>query len=177
MNPQIPGTFFQKHIVQIVIILVTSVIVTAGIDFLLPSSLPLILHDGMRPGISRIDRNDLRYTELKVAYNELSQGSCILIDVRDESEFMKSHPAGAINVPYHESEEIYGEFSDKVSVDKKIYILCEGALCAMSVRIASHLAELGYKNTIIIRRDFKEWKRLNLPTETGSGENINMNTK
>jgi rhodanese-related sulfurtransferase len=174
MKQQIPGAFFQKRIVHIVIILFTSVIVTAGIDFLLPSALPLILHDGMRPGISKNDRNDLMYTELKVAYNELSQGNCILIDVRDESEFMKLHPVGSINLPFHESEEIYGEFSDKVSVDKKIYILCEGALCAMSVRIASHLAELGYKNTIIIKRDFKEWQRLNLPTETGSEENTNI---
>ena len=177
MNDRISKTFLQNSALRILVILTASVVLTTGIDLLLPSSLPLKLSEGMRPGISKGVRNDLRYTDVNIAWDELIKGNCILVDVRDKSDFSKLHPVGAFNVPYHESEEIYSAFSEKVSVDKKIYILCDGSLCSMSIRVASQLSELGYRNTIIIKQDFKDWNRLKLPTESGSDDSNNNNTR
>jgi rhodanese-related sulfurtransferase len=172
-NVQLLKTNFPNSFLRLLIILITSVLVTIVVDLLLPSSLPLILSFGKRPGISKTDRNEMKYTDVNIAFNEFSKGNCLLVDVRDRTEFTKLHPAKSINLPYHGSEDIYTKFSEKISVEKKIFILCEGTICSMSVRIANRLSELGYKNTVIIKQDFEDWKRLKLPTERSAGESDN----
>jgi len=171
MNRYIQKAWFSNVFLRILIIFISSVILTFVINKLLPSSLPLLLHDGERPGIPVGGNYKMLYIDARIAADEISKGNSCLVDVRDTKDYNDLHPAGSFNIPYHESENVYNDFNEKVTNDNKIFILCEGTLCDMSVRVASRLSDLGYKNTIIIKQDFTEWKRMNLPTEKGNVEN------
>ena len=171
MNRYVQKTCFSSTFLRILIILLFSFLLTIIVNQLLPSSLPLLLPDGKRPGISAEEVNEILYIDAHIASDEISKSNSLLVDVRDKEDFMNLHPAGAINIPYHELENAYNEFIEKVPGDRKIFILCEGTLCDMSVRVAKRLSYLGYKNTVIIKQDFNDWKRLNLPTEKGTIEN------
>ena len=152
---------------RISIILLISFILTIVLSQLLPSSLPLLLPEGKRPGILKGEVNDLLYFDASYAIAEISKGNGCLVDVRDKEDFRNLHPTGAINIPYHESETLYNELHEKVTDGKRIFILCEGKLCDMSARVARRLSGQGYKNITIIRQNFAEWIRMNLPTEKG----------
>jgi rhodanese-related sulfurtransferase len=148
--------------------LISSSLLTVIVNQLLPSSLPLLLPDGERPGILVGEKNKMLFIDARIAADEISKGNSFLVDVRDTKDFNELHPSGSFNIPFHKSENVNNEFNEKVKVEKRIFIMCEGILCDMSVRVASRLSDLGYKNIIIIKQDFTEWKRLNLPTEKGN---------
>lgn len=155
----------KSNSLRIIIILLISFLLTYLVSIFLPSSLPLFLPEGKRPGIVKNMENKINYIDARLAADEIARGNGILVDVRDTEEFMVLHSEGAINIPYHsESEDIYAELDVILPEGKKIYILCEGKLCEMSVRVAGRLEESGYQSNII-RQDFDGWKRLKLPTE------------
>lgn len=163
MNNLNHKNWFSNVLIQIIIILISSFLLTFLVSKLLPSSLPLFLQEGKRPGISKNVIDETIYVDARSAADEISKGNGILVDVRDTEDYMVLHPEGAVNIPYHnDSENIYAELSQILPEGKIVYILCEGKLCDMSVRVGGHLQESGYKS-IIIKQDFDGWKRLNLP--------------
>lgn len=163
MNTTNQKNWFSNVLIQIIIILISSFLLTFLVSKLLPSSLPLFLQEGKRPGISKNVIDETIYVDARSAAEKISKGNGILVDVRDTEDFMDIHPEGAINIPYHnESENIYAEISHILPEGKIVYILCEGKLCEMSVRVGAHLEESGYKS-IIIKQDFEGWKRLKMP--------------
>lgn len=158
--------------IRILIIFLASVILTVIINQFHPVSLPLLLPEGKRPGIPKGEWNELRYVDAQSASEEVSKGNGVIIDVRDKQDFLKSHPSGAINVPYHESEDLLTNILEEVTPDKNLFILCQGTLCGISVRIARQLLDAGFKNVIIIKQNFEIWEKLHLPLEESSDERV-----
>lgn len=158
----------MNNFTRILIIFLVSVILTVIINQFHPVSLSLLLPEGKRPGIPKGEWNELRYIDAHSALEEVLKGNGVIIDVRDKQDFLKSHPAGAINLPYHESEDILTEVFEEVSPDKNLFILCQGTLCGISVRIARQLLDAGFKNVMIVKQNFEVWEKLHLPVEENS---------
>ncbi|HDY89827.1 MAG TPA: rhodanese-like domain-containing protein [bacterium] len=150
---------------RMLIIFIASIVFTIMVNAFLPSKLPLLLTGGKRPGIPVGAKNELRYTNARKAFETVSAGHGILIDIRDSDDYDKSHAAGAINIPYHDFEEACYDFAEDVSTERNLFILCHGKLCGMSVRVANRLLDLGFKNLKIIKQDYEYWKNSNLPIE------------
>ena len=150
---------------RVIFIFIASIVFTIMVNAFIPSGLPLLLTDGRRPGIPAGAWNELRYTDARKAYEEVSDGNGILIDLRDEDDYDISHAAGAINLPYHDFEEASYDLAEEISTDRNLFILCNGKLCGMSVRVAKLLSDLGFENLTIIKQDYEDWKKSNLPVE------------
>ena len=148
---------------RVIFIFITSIVFTIMVNAYIPSGLPLLLTDGRRPGIPAGAWNKLRYTDARKAFKMLSAGNGILIDLRYEDDYDISHAAGSINLPYHEFEEACYDFAEEISTDRNLFILCNGKLCGMCVRVAKHLLDLGFENLTIIKQDYEDWKKSNLP--------------
>ena len=148
---------------RMLIIFIASIVFTIIVNAFHPSGLPLLLTEGKRPGIPVGEWNELGYTDAHKAFKIVSAGQGLLIDIRDKEDYDKSRPAGAINLPYHDFEDACYAFADEVSMDQNLFILCHGKLCGMSVRIAKRLLDLGFKNIQIIKQDYEDWKKSNLP--------------
>ena len=166
------GSFKRKNwlnsdVTRVIIIFLISVLLTVLVSILLPTALPLILPEGKRPGIASGTSNDMTYIDAHSAVDEIKTGKGILVDVRDRDDFISDHPEGAVNIPYHDLDVIIYDLNEIIPAGKIIYLLCEGALCDMSARVAGRLAEMGYRSKII-KQDFAGWKKLNMPKNKGN---------
>lgn len=160
-------SWLNRDVTRVIIIFLVSILLTVLVSILLPTALPLILPEGGRPGLASGTSNDLTYIDALSAVKEIKTGTGVLVDVRDREDFLSDHPDGAVNIPYHDLDVISFALNEIIPEGKIIYILCEGALCDMSARVAGKLSELGYRS-IIIKQDFAGWKKLNLPTDKGN---------
>ena len=150
--------------VRIIVILLCSLVVTIIVNSMHPAELPLLLAEGQRPGIPKgAWEARLRYVGLGNVVDEITAGRLILVDLRDSEDFDESHAVGAINLPYHEFDDVYPDFADKVSAEQHLVIFGQGMLFGMSARIAKRLSDLGYNNITILKQGFEEWKKLDFP--------------
>ena len=147
-----------------------SILFTILVNSFHPLRLPFLLPDGKRPGIPAGEWNEVRYSGAREAFETVSSGRGILLDVRDEEEFETSHAAGAVNIPYGDMENACLNLAEDESTDRNLFILCRGKLCGLSVRVAKRLFDLGFHNLTIIMQDFEGWKKLNLPVEISAEE-------
>ena len=74
----------------------------------------------------------------------------ILVDVRDESEYVEGHIPGAVNIPVAS----FSVQSGKLDKDKTIIVYCNGG--GRSNRVYGKLMKLGYKKLYQIL--FADWK-------------------
>ena len=167
-------TILSFNPVRILIILLSSLFITIIVNSVHPSELPLMLAEGQPPGIPKgAWEARLRYVDLGDVVDEITAGQAILIDLRDAEDFSKSHAPGSINLPYHEFDDFFPDFEEKVSTEQHLFILGQGKLFGMSARIAKRLSGLGYNDITILKQDFENWKKLRLPiyseTREGSG--------
>jgi rhodanese-related sulfurtransferase len=148
---------------RLIILLSSSLVLAIIVNTVHPMGLPLLLSKVKRPGIPTWIWNQLRYSDARSAFQEVSTGNGILVDVRDRNDYYKSHVVGAINLPYHGFEENYPAFTNKVSKEENLFLYCYGTECGLSARVAKRLLILGFKNLTIIRQGFEGFKEADLP--------------
>ena len=157
--------------VRLLILLLSSILFTVIVNSMATVTLPLILTDGVRPGLVEGSwQEKIRYIEIEDIAEKASTAQVILIDIRNSEEFDHLHAQGAINLPYFEFEDVVIDFTEQITTDQEIILFCEGMLCGISARAARELMDLGYGNISIIKQGFDGWKSINLPTEENSGE-------
>ena len=158
-------TALVHDLVRIMILLLSSLVLAIIVNTLHPMGLPLLLTEVKRPGIPTWVWNQLRYTGVQTAFQEVSTGGGILVDVRDRDDYQKGQAQGAINLPYHGFEEAYPAFANKVSKKEHLFLYCYGTQCGLSARVAKRLLVLGFKNLTIIEHGFEAWKKSDLPID------------
>jgi len=86
----------------------------------------------------------------------------VFVDVREEEDFAKGHPAGAINLPKAKWNTFEGLQKDKVNI-----LLCYSAVCHLAAKAAVKFASQGYP---VMEMDggFEAWQENNMPVETGA---------
>ena len=89
----------------------------------------------------------------------------LIIDARDEEEFINGRISGSINIPYDYYEDF--EFQlDEIDLEKILIIYCSGGECSLSIDLADYLMmDRGFFNVLVYEGGWLEWKNSRLPTE------------
>ncbi|MDO8890757.1 MAG: PhnD/SsuA/transferrin family substrate-binding protein [Sulfurimicrobium sp.] len=114
--------------------------------------------------------------EAKQASDLIAKG-VLVVDVRNEAEYLEGHVKGALQIPYHEvsAKEVGFDASEdkfdlsKLPHDKNTAMLlyCDGTHCWKSYKSALMAVRDGYKNIYWFRGGFPEWKAAGYPIDTG----------
>lgn len=94
------------------------------------------------------------------------EGKAVFIDARHEEDFALGHIKGALSLPLDLLEK-HSERIATIPKDALIVTYCGGEECALSTDLGFKLASMGYQNVRIFFSGWIEWKRQNLPVETG----------
>ena len=106
--------------------------------------------------------------ETSITSNELiariqKDSAPLILDVRTESEFAKSHIPGAVNVPHQEIEKRLSDLP--VNKSTEIVVHCKSGPRA---EIAEEILSVaGYRNVKILTGNFDGWSESDLPVEHG----------
>lgn len=110
--------------------------------------------------------------------SELMARGVILYDTRVATEFVVSHPAGAVSLPYAEHSAKETDFDAtkdqfdmaKLPADrnKELMFSCGGPECWKSYKAAVLAIRAGYKKVYWFRGGIKEWSEAGLPINKGT---------
>jgi rhodanese-related sulfurtransferase len=90
-----------------------------------------------------------------------SKEKAIILDVRDPGEYSAGHLPGAINVSRGTLEfNIWKAIPDQ---NAKIYVYCKTA--GRSALATKTLADLGYKNAVLMEAQFEDWIKAGYPVQ------------
>ena len=114
--------------------------------------------------------------EAKQASDLIAKGT-IVIDARNDAEYVEGHIKGALLIPYNEvsAKEVGFEASEdkfdltKLPQDKNAPMLlyCDGTPCWKSYKASVLAIRGGYKNIYWFRGGYPEWKAAGYPVDTG----------
>ena len=110
------------------------------------------------------------------AFVKANHGKIKIYDVRMKAEYVESHIAGAISVPYEEKSELAVNFdASKDSFDlskfpsdknEQLIVYCNGPRCWKSYKASVSLVKAGYKKVNWYRNDgYPGWKGKGYPVE------------
>ncbi|MSQ81386.1 MAG: sulfurtransferase [Myxococcales bacterium] len=93
----------------------------------------------------------------------LANGQAILVDVREDNEWMSGHATGARHLGRGVLErDIVASVADK---EATIVLYCGGGF--RSALAADNLQKMGYANVFSLVGGYKAWLQAGLPTEQG----------
>ena len=117
-------------------------------------------------------RPNIRNTRAKIFLEMISREKHPqIIDVRTPREYASGHLKGAKLINYYDPN--FAKNFDKAGLNKRrvVYIYCRsGHRSANAIPV---LKELGFKHIVNLTYGINEWKRLELPLETGMPANKN----
>ena len=95
-----------------------------------------------------------------------SNPNLIMIDSRKETEFVKGHIEGAINILNTQLDE---KKLEQVAADKTAAVLfyCNGERCLRSADAVNKAIGWGYSNVFWFRGGWKEWSEKRFPVVSG----------
>ncbi len=111
-------------------------------------------------------RQQVREVSPEAARDLISANGCVLIDVREGSEWRNSHAAGAL----HLSKGIIELEIEEVVPDVEKTIICYCGGGSRSLLAADSLRRMGYKKVVSLAGGFRAWQKAGLPVERDSGE-------
>lgn len=107
-------------------------------------------------------------TTVNDAFVKANHGKIKIFDVRNKAEYVESHIAGAISVPYAEKSEGAANFDasmDKIDLSKfptdknePVITYCNGPRCWKSYKAAVLLVKAGYTKVNYYRDGYPSWK-------------------
>lgn len=118
------------------------------------------LADEAKAKIQQISLDELNFLE--------PETPPILVDVREDSEWQKSHAEGAI----HLSRGIIEQKFEEIIPDRGVPIVCYCAGGNRSALVAESLQKLGYTHVHSLVGGFKAWKEAGLPIVEDSDSSL-----
>lgn len=140
-------------------------IIAVIFNFIHPMRLPLFPRERIEPGIPRRIWERISYVEPRQAYEELKQNRGLLVDVREQKEFIYGRAKGAVSLPYLGYEKHINGFEAHLPKDTFLYLYDGGGDINISARVAKRLILKGYQRVGVIRGGIIAWAREGLPME------------
>ena len=100
--------------------------------------------------------------EMKRLFDE---GSVIILDARDASEYEQGHIPGAINIPYDRIPEYFDVLNSQVPTDAHVVVYCRSLTCDFSDQLATELKIIGYQNVSVFSGGWEQWTTAGYPIE------------
>jgi rhodanese-related sulfurtransferase len=100
--------------------------------------------------------------EMKRLFDE---GTVIILDARDASEYEQGHIPGAINIPYDRIPEYFDILNSQVPMDAHVVVYCRSVTCDFSDQLATELKIMGYRNVSVFSGGWDQWTMAGYPVE------------
>ncbi|MCJ7582415.1 MAG: rhodanese-like domain-containing protein [Candidatus Aminicenantes bacterium] len=117
--------------------------------------------------ISSEDFPSISFIMLPEAEELFSMNESLFVDSRNAEAFKAGHIAGAVNIPYEETNDpiLLDEFL--IPKEKTLVVYCDGSECQSSVGLSRLLHEQEFTDIRVFFGGWKEWQMEGLPIETG----------
>jgi len=151
---------------RIALLLTISFVLSLIANAVHPMGLPLVVRKGL-PGIPNWITNRFQGVDVTTGYRLAKLPGAILVDTRDEEDFLEERARQAISLPYHGFEQHYAVFAERVPKHAHVLLYCYGTSCGLAARVAKRLVVRGYQQVTVLRNGFQAWKAKGLPVESG----------
>ena len=101
----------------------------------------------------------------KTAHRLFGEQGTVFVDARKKKDYDESHVQGAIFLDPDEKEELFPSVQLLLPEGARIILYCYGPECDMAEQDADFLAQLGYKNMMIMTSGFRAWEKAGYPVE------------
>jgi rhodanese-related sulfurtransferase len=95
----------------------------------------------------------------------LSDPETVFIDSRKCMDYAKSHVKGAICLPPDDVEQRFPAVESLIPSDSRVILYCYGPECDMAEKVGEFLAQMGYKNMLIMSSGFPAWEKAKYPVD------------
>jgi rhodanese-related sulfurtransferase len=99
------------------------------------------------------------------AAKHFDDGSTVFVDSRKCSDYAKSHVKGAICLPPDDVEERFPAVEPLIPPESRVILYCYGPECDMAEKVGTFLAQMGYKNMMIMTSGFPAWEKAKFPID------------
>jgi rhodanese-related sulfurtransferase len=96
----------------------------------------------------------------------LDEPGTTFVDTRREEDYTEKHVKGALFLSPDNMEERYPQIQPLLPEENRLILYCYGPECEMAEQVALFLAQLGYKNMMIMTVGFRGWEKAGLPVES-----------
>jgi len=111
---------------------------------------------------SKASTERIKEISIDQALNLIQNQKPLIIDARNESDFLSSKIENAINIPAKNFEN-YLDLIFTLPRDTLIIIYCEGIHCNLSHQLAEKMLNFGFTNLNIMYEGIEGWQKRNLP--------------
>jgi rhodanese-related sulfurtransferase len=140
-------------------------LVGLGINSVSPKGIPLVYVPPQRLTIAGVD---VQLIDELMAGSYLNRPGTTFLDTRNEEDYREKHVKGALFLSPDNIEEHFPEIQPLLPEENRLILYCYGPECDMAEKVALFLAQLGYKNMMIMTAGLKGWEKAGLPVETTS---------
>jgi rhodanese-related sulfurtransferase len=106
----------------------------------------------------------LTFAEAETKYQE---PGVVFLDARDPEDYAAGHIPNSLALPFEDFDTYWPAVQDKITKDQEIVTYCSGADCELSLFLARHLREIGYKKISIFFGGWLKWQNEKMPVDSG----------
>ena len=167
-NDQLTVSAFPRALRQSMLLLGIAVVLALAVNALRGDGIPLVADRSSAARLA-VSADNNGGVSLEEAMQFYQKGGAIFVDARSPEQYMEGHIAGALNVPWQETDDPIGPVLEKVTDPRTVIITyCDGEACTLGEELAEMLREVDYENVRVLINGWTLWCTRGYPTEKGS---------
>jgi rhodanese-related sulfurtransferase len=84
--------------------------------------------------------------------------SVFWVDARSADEYEAEHVPGAFLLNLESWDQLFPEFLDRWTPEKKVVVYCSAASCELSREVAERLRQNGISSVFVLKGGWEAWK-------------------
>ena len=95
----------------------------------------------------------------------LDDPGTVFVDSRKCPDYAKDHVRGALCLPPDDVEQRFLAVEPLIPSESRVILYCYGPECDMAEKVGEFLAQMGYRNMLIMSSGFPAWEKAKLPVD------------
>jgi rhodanese-related sulfurtransferase len=95
----------------------------------------------------------------------LDDPGTVFVDSRTCPDYAKSHVRGAVCLPPEDVEHRFPAVEPLIPSESRVILYCYGPECDMAEKVGEFLAQMGYRNLLIMSSGFPAWVKAKFPID------------
>jgi len=159
----------MRTCLEILLIAVASFVVALGVNALRDNGLSLSTAYQVQEPVLPELTTDIPTVDLDTLKALLQGDMVMLVDARDDAEFLAGHIPGARSLPLNRKESAYDELRDELVSGRTVVTYCVDPGCLDSTYLAAWLLEMGVGDVMVYPGGIKGWQAGDQPVERNRG--------
>ncbi|MEW6349572.1 MAG: rhodanese-like domain-containing protein [Thermodesulfobacteriota bacterium] len=157
---------FLGIVIRAVLVALGAAAMGLGVNLISSRSIPYVY---VPPTVLEFMGVKVPLIDEKQAYKWLDDQQTVFVDTREDREFAEGRVKGAVKLPAEQKEELFPAVEPLLPEQSRLILYCHGPDCKMAEKVAEFLAQLGYKNMMIMEAGFPAWEKAGYPVENDDG--------